>query len=278
MSGDQAQSYQARFGVAKDHDWPEEAYQALRPLLERRSIRKYKNEPISEGLLDLILACTQSAPAKSDLQQYSIVVLSDPARIAEISEFVPSNAWIAGAPVVLVFCGDINRSRRICAMHGRSHINDNVDSYTNTVTDAAIAMATCIRAAETVGLGCCPLSVIRNEVDAASSLLGIPKGVYPLAALGLGWPDETPKVSMRLPPSAVIHYERYDDTGLEHGLRDYAERRHERQPIPETKQRHPHIFGRSDHCTWTENVSRQLARPERPDLRAFLKRQGFSLD
>ncbi len=278
MTREMAETYRRRFGLDRDPDWPEAEYRALQPLLERRSIRKYRDEPVSDALLDLLLACAQSAPAKSDLQQYSIIVIRERQRIDQLGGLVPSNDWIKGAAAMLVFCGDLKRARHVCRLQGREHLNDNLDSYTNTVTDAAIALATFMRAAETVGLGCCPLSVVRNEIDAASAILGLPEGVYPLAALGLGWPDETPGISMRLPPRVVIHRECYDSEGLDAALNDYGERRHSVQPIPDAKQRHPQLFGLSEHCTWTENLSRQLSRPERPDLRAFLRRRGFALD
>ena len=74
-----AELYKARFGLDRDigKDIPSDG--TVADILNRRSLRRYTDQPVSDDLLDVLLACAQSAPAKSDLQQYSIVV--DPARL-----------------------------------------------------------------------------------------------------------------------------------------------------------------------------------------------------
>ena len=127
--------------------------------------------------------------------------------------------WIATAPVFLVWCGDMRRGQRLCAMHDMPHANNNMDTFLNTAVDCALAMGQFMAAAEAVGLGTCPISYVRSHIERVSPLLGLPAGVYPVAGLTVGWPVFRRPVSMRLPPSVVVHRERYDDSALEAGHR-----------------------------------------------------------
>ena len=69
--------YKARFGLDKNIGQDMNAEGTVADILNRRSHRRYTDEPVPEDLLEVLLACAQSAPAKSDLQQFSIVVVSD---------------------------------------------------------------------------------------------------------------------------------------------------------------------------------------------------------
>ena len=246
-------------------------------LLGRRVCRRYTGEPLPAPLLETLLACAQSAPSKSDLQQYSIVVVEEPERRRRIAGWV-GDSWIADAGAILVFCGDLRRGRRIAALKGLPYDNDTVDMLVNATADAALAMMAFITAAEASGLGCCPLSLIRNRIFEAAEMLALPEGVYPWAGLCVGWPAATREVSMRLPPSVVVHRERYDDANLEAELAAYGERRHQRQPIPPRSQRHAAIYGELPVCHWSDNVARQLSLRERATFTEFLKRNGFGLE
>jgi nitroreductase len=88
---------------------PVEIPPALAPILDRRVTRRYRPDPVPDALLDTVLAGAQSAPSKSDLQQYSIIVTRDPAKIAAVAFAIGSMDWIKDAPVLLLFCGDIRR-------------------------------------------------------------------------------------------------------------------------------------------------------------------------
>ncbi len=252
--------------------------EAVQRILARRTLRRYRDQPVPEPLLAALLACAQSAPTKSNLQQYSIIDVRDADLRAGLAAIVPSMPWVASAPVFLVFLGDMRRNRRIAALRGHEHRNDNVDCFMNAALDAALAMQCCMLAAEAAGLGCCPISHIRNQLDEVKSLLALPEGVFPVAGLTLGWPADEGQVSLRLPPTVVVRRDRYDDGALEAEVAAYDERAHARQPLAPDKQRHTERYGVLDVCTWSENVARQLSLPERPDFRAFLARQAIALD
>ena len=132
--------------------------------------------------------------------------------------------------------------------------------------------------AEAAGLGTCPISQIRNKIDRACEILELPDGVFPIAGLAVGWPQfPTPRLSLRLPPSVVVHTDRYDENALDADVEAYDRRRHEHRPIPPEKQRLVDKYGAVDYCPWSENATRQLSEPERAGFRAFLETHGFAL-
>lgn len=261
---------QARYG-ARTFDPPAEIPAGLAMILDRRVTRKYAATALDDALLDTVLAAAQSSPSKSDLQQYSIVVLRNRDKIGKIAGWIGTMPWITQAPVLLMFCGDLRRGQRICELHGREHANNNMDSFLNCTVDASVAMAHAILAAEGAGLGTCPISYVRNHLEKVGPLLGLPRGVFPVAGLTLGWPEAREPVSPRLPQGVVVHRERYDDSGLEAALPAYDALR------PAGKPRYPEVFGPASE-TWSANASRQLGVPERAGFRAWLKWRGFALD
>ena len=267
-----AELYKARFGLDREigKDIPVDG--TIGDILNRRSLRRYTDAPVSEDLLDVLLACAQSAPAKSDLQQYSIIVVTDPKSREAIG------GWEGKAPVFLMFCADVRRIRRLAKIRGHDYRNDIADTFMNACIDAALAMQSFILAAESVGLGCCPISQVRNRIELMCELLGLPEGVFPISGLCVGWPSAPGFISMRLPPSVDVHRDKYDDSRLEAEVDAYDKRRHAIYAIPPEKQRHTDRYGALDFCGWSENVTRQLSLPERAGFKAFLKKHGINLD
>ena len=264
----------SRFGVdLKGTEVPD----AIASLIDRRVTRRYTEQDVPDSLLDALLAAAQSAPAKSDLQQYSIVVMRDRSRIKRIADWIGTMDWIATAPVFLVWCGDMRRGQRLCAMHDMPHANNNMDTFLNTAVDCALAMAQFMAAADAVGLGTCPISYVRSHIERVSPLLGLPNGVYPVAGLSVGWPLFRRPVSMRLPPSVVVHRERYDDSNLESDIASYDQRRNERDPVAAAGLKNNDIYPSRDAVGWSENAARQLSVPERFGFASYLKTKGFDL-
>jgi nitroreductase/FMN reductase [NAD(P)H] len=271
---DSAELLRARFGI----DLPGvEVPPEVAPLLDRRVTRRYTEQPVPESLLDALLAAAQSAPTKSDLQQYSVVVMRDPARIKQIADWIGTMDWIASAPVFLVWCGDMRRNQRLCEHHGMPHANNNLDTFLNTAVDCTLAMAQFIAAADTVGLGTCPISYVRSHIERVTPLLSLPPGVYPVSGLAVGWPVFRRPVSMRLPPSVVVHRERYDETRQDSEIRAYDERRGAREPVASGSLKNNDVYPPREGVGWSENVARQLSVPERFGFAAYLRTRGFDL-
>lgn len=268
-----------RYGIEVDFGKDLEFTDNLSKLLGRGSQRHFTKKPVTHSILKTLLACAQSAPTKSDLQQYSVIVVEDKDRLKELGRLNSGLGWPTSAPVFTVWCADMRRNQRLAKLRGHKHQNNNLDTFMNGVVDASLAMQSFICAAENTGLGCCPISQIRNNLRAVTEILSIPSGVFPIAGLALGWPKYLePRISMRLPQDVVIHWDTYCEEELARHVDAFDKRRHEKEPITTEKQRHVDVYGASDYCPWSENITRQLSLPERPGFSNFLKKHGYSLD
>ena len=276
--------YRARFGLDAPADFTAELAQsgltpdgsaALSRSLSRRTYRRFTDQPVPEALHTALLACAQSAPAKSDLQQYSILDVRDPAKKAALAELCDT-AWMAAAPILLVFCGDLRRAQKVCEMRGHPYAQNTLDSFMNAAVDAALAMQAMITAAEAVGLGACCISQVRKRLPETADLLELPDGVFPIAGWAAGWPDEARDVTRRLPPAVVVHRDAYSDVNLQSEIDGYDRRRHEARPL--AIQIKPEKFGTAEFYGWSENAARRLAEPsDLGGLRGFLESHGFDL-
>jgi FMN reductase [NAD(P)H] len=137
-------------------------------------------------------------------------------------------------------------------------------------------LATFIAAADRVGLGSCPISAIRNHAQAVSDILSLPAHVFPVAALGAGWPSFAGVMSPRLGLDVTVHRDRYDEGGLKDKIAAYDKRREAVQPY--RTQRYTETFGQSADYGWSEDKARQYAEPLRDDFAPFLRAKGFHLD
>jgi nitroreductase len=250
-------------------------------LAARGSCRHFKPEPVAPELIETLCALALAAPTKSDLQQRDIVIVNDPAirsRIDELTTTGPlAQEWIGGAPTMLIFCGNNRRQRQIHEWRGKPFANDHLDAFFNAAVDAAIALSAFVLAAEAKGLGCTPISAIRNHAEETSELLGLPEHVFPVAGLGLGWPAFLePRVSMRLPLSVTVHRDHFREDGIREQIDNYDRRRAAAQPM--TRQRAEDRFGTASFYGWSEDKARQYAGPERADWGAFVRKRGFRLD
>src|SRR5215475_1438086 len=273
-----AQLIEQRFGLPSAAGSNTPAEGELAAILSHRTHRRYTDKPISEDLMRQVLAAGLSAPAKSDLQQVAIVRVESAAIRQAIAELLPSMPWVAQAPRFLVVCGDSRRIRRICELRGTPFANDHLDAFLNAAADAALVLQNLIRAASAVGLGACPISLIRNHATRIAELLALPDHVFPVAGLCLGWPSREGFISMRLPVALTVHVDRYDDSNFVAEIDGYDRRRNARFSIPESEWRAVDKFGKPELYGWSEDKARQVSTPERQDFGAFIRRQGFKLD
>ena len=148
----------------------------------------------------------------------------------------------------------------------------------NAVIDASLAMQNLINSAEEFGLGICPISMVRNHLEEVKKMCHLPKGVFPIAGLSVGWPDENNEVSIRLPMKVVFHEDFYNDKDMLKQIDQYDKTIERVQPIPKSKQRHVNVYGFNEKNTWSENISRQMSLSERKEFKKWLKSHGFNLD
>ncbi len=268
---------QSRFGLPTNTGKSVDANETINNILSRRSHRDFKTDMVSQDLLDTLLATAFSAPSKSDLQQACVIHIQNKTKQQRIANASSKTQWVADAPVFLVWCGDSRRIRKIADWRGHPFANDHLDAFMNAAVDAGICMQTFIIAAESFGLGCCPVSEIRDHIQFLSDELKLPQHVFPVAGLCVGWPQHETNISMRLPMTITVKIDTYDDENLVEEISDYDIRREKiDKTIPE-QQRYVEQFGVSLNYGWSENRTRQYSHPARDDFGGYIRAQGFNL-
>ena len=250
----------------------------IRRVLARKTVRRYSDVIPDQDLLDLLVAAALSTSTKSDFQQASILRVSNPEKRAAIGALFPGMPWIGIAPVFFVFLGDARRLQRIGELRSKPVRNGTLEGFFNASVDAALAMQTMILCAETAGLGVCPISVIRNEIEKVAAILGLPDLVFPVAGLCLGYPQGGGFVSLRLPRRATTYLDSYDDSALSPTIDEYDRRRDARHGIPKEQQRSNAEFGEASFYGWSEDKARQAAKAEGTAFLPYLKKHGFTFD
>jgi nitroreductase/FMN reductase [NAD(P)H] len=248
----------------------------LATIAGHRSHRRYLPRAIEPDLLRLLCACALSAPSKSDLQQSDIVIVDDAAIRRGIVATIPDMPWIETAPAFLVFVANGQRLPLMSRLHGKPFPNDHLDQFFNAAVDAAIVLATFIRAAAAVGLGCCPISAIRDHVATVSDLLRLPERTVPVAGLCVGWPAGQGSITPRLSLTTTVHQDYYRKRDVAADIDAYDRRRAALRPY--ARQRSPEIWGEASFYGWSEDKARQYAEPLRADFGGFVRSKGFRLD
>ena len=265
-----------RFGERIAVDPALDGLDELNRIAMHRTHRRYLTGDVAPDLLRLLCACALSAPSKSDLQQGEILIVRDKVRRNTIADLLPDMPWLRQAPVFLVFLANGGRLPLVSQMRGKPFPNDHLDLFFNAVVDASIVLATFVRAAEAVGLGCCPISVIRDHARVIGELLELPEKVVPVAGLCVGWPAEQGAITQRLPLSLTLREERYVEGDLAGEIDAYDRRRAALRPY--RSQRDVARFGTASFYGWSEDKARQYAEPLRADFGAFVRAKGFRLD
>ena len=180
-------------------------------LLDRRTVRKYTSEPISDKLLNELLTMGCRASTTGNMQVYSIIITRDEQKKKELAPSHFNQKMVTEAPVVLTFCADFNRFNKWCRQRKAEPGYDNFLSFMTAAIDTLLVAQTVCIAAESQGLGICYLGTTTYNAHKIIDLLKLPKGVIPVTTVTVGWPAEKPDQVDRLPLKAVIHSEVYKD-------------------------------------------------------------------
>lgn len=204
----------------------------INSILTRKSIRKYSSRPVDDELLDRLLAASMRTQTMGNLQLYSVVVTRDEEMKKQLAPAHFNQPMVTGAPVVLTICADTRRTTTWCQERKAEPGYDNFLSFMNAATDALLFTQTFCNLAEDEGLGCCFLGTTVYMPQMIIDTLHLPRLVMPVATITLGWPDEQPQLSDRLPLEAIVHREVYHDYSAEDIDRLYAPK----EALPENQE------------------------------------------
>jgi nitroreductase len=183
----------------------------LQTLLEHRTIRKYRPQPIPEIVIEKILQAGVRASTTGNMQVYSIIVTKELENREKVAPFHFNQPLVTQAPLLLTFCADFNRFNKWCEARNTKPGYDNFLSFYTASIDALLVAQNVAIAAESFGLGICYLGTTTYNADKLIEFYKLPKGVVPVTTLAVGYPDEEPELTDRLSLKAVVHNEFYND-------------------------------------------------------------------
>ena len=183
----------------------------MKTINERKTIRKYSTKDVSEELLNRLLEEAERTPSMGNLQLYSVVVTRSEEKKQQLAPAHFNQPMVTEAPVVLTICADFRRTTLWAQNRKADPGYDNFLSFINAATDALLYTQTFCNLAEAEGLGTCFLGTTVYMPQLIIDTLQLPQLVFPVATITLGWPDEDPSLTDRLPLASIIHQETYED-------------------------------------------------------------------
>ena len=235
-------------------------------LKNHRSIRKFTEQKIDDELLTHLIQAGQAAATSSFLQGATIIRVTKPEIREAFVRLSGNQTYIQSAPEFLVFCADLKRSSACCEMHDKAANNGFTEQFIIATVDAALMAQNVVTAAESANLGICYIGGIRNNPVKVTELLKLPKEVFPVFGLCLGYPDQDPEVKPRLPVSVVMKTDTYNDTNDQHDITAYDEH---------VQEYYRTRTGGKKSMGWSEQMASLLSKESRPHMRAYLENQNF---
>lgn len=162
----------------------------------RRSVRRYKGDPVPEETLSRVLEAARLAPSAKNLQPWKFVVVRDRATKAALAKAAFGQTFMSEADVIIAACGYPERA------YPRQ------GGFMNSwPIDVAISFEHLVLQAVEEGLGTCWIGAFQEAE--AKAALGVPDEVRVMAMTPLGWPAETPPPRARKAMEEIVSYERY---------------------------------------------------------------------
>ena len=167
----------------------------LEAIKERRSVRAYTDEEVSEEDVERLIEAARWAPSAGNIQPWAFVVVKEVETKRKLSYATLNQTFIQKAPVVIVVCADVTRSSRIYGSRGEKLYS---------LQDTAAATENILLAAQELGLATCWLGAFReNEVAKA---VKAPRNLRPVAMVAVGYPAERPATPQKRSVNEIVHY------------------------------------------------------------------------
>jgi nitroreductase len=260
-----------RYGMPVDFEGPWNEHMDL--LLSHRSVRSYSADPLPEGTLEMLIAAAQSAATSSNLQSWSVIAVTDPAKKAEFAKIANNQNHIEQCPLFLVWLADLSRNERLGASEGvKLEVLELTEAFLVAAIDAGLAAQNAVVAAESLGISTLYIGALRNDPERVSELLDLPSGCLGVFGLCVGYatPDSVNEVKPRLPQQAVLFHETYGTPDEEAIRVAYDER------MATFSRRHEMV-----HDSWSQRVIRRTQSTKTIQKRAYLnsilKKLGFPM-
>ncbi|MGQ9646316.1 MAG: nitroreductase family protein, partial [Thermodesulfobacteriota bacterium] len=170
----------------------------------RRSIRKYKAEPVSEEVVQKVMEAVRWSPSWANTQCWEVILVRDPSMKSELANTLtptnPARSAMTEAPIVVVLCG----KRGVSGFKKGEAATVKGDWL---MFDTGIAMQNLCLAAHALGLGTVIVGLFDHRK--AEEILGVPQSVEVVAMTPLGYPAAQGSAPKRNEVSEFVFNERY---------------------------------------------------------------------
>lgn len=181
-------------------------------LLNHRSVRGYRPDALPAGTLETLIAAAQSAATSSNLQTWSVIAVTDPAKKAALAKLSNNQKHIEQCPLFLIWLADISRNQRLAQQEGVTlEVMPYQETFLVAAIDAALAAQNAVIAAESLGLSTVYIGALRNNPLDVAQVVNLPAGTFGVFGMCVGYATEAAaaEVKPRLPQSVVLHHEAY---------------------------------------------------------------------
>ncbi|MBU5266478.1 oxygen-insensitive NADPH nitroreductase [Virgibacillus proomii] len=243
---------------------------AIQTIMNHRSIRKFKDQPLTEAQIKTIVNAAQMASTSSYVMAYTIIGVTDE-QIKEQLTAISGQPYVQNNGHLFVFCGDLHRAEQLGTTEEQTAMQESLASSEQFIVmtvDAALAAQNAAITAEDLGLGICFLGSLRNDIHRVSELLQLPERVVPLFGLAVGYPNHEPEQKPRLPLEVVYHENKYQPfeqqlpfiKQFDAQLQKYYEKRKQNR--------------RTDN--WSNQIIHKFSNPIRMDVTPFLHHKNLN--
>jgi nitroreductase len=187
--------------------------ETIASLLDHRSVRGFLPDPVPAGTLETLVAAAQSAATSSNMQFWSAIAVTDPAKRKILAEIAGDQKHIEQCPLYICWVADLSRNQRVG--EGQKTELESMpwlETFMVACIDAALAAQNAVVAAQSIGLRTVYIGAMRNDPVRVAELLGLPPKAFVVFGLCVGTADPKAKneVKPRLPQSIVLHHDGYD--------------------------------------------------------------------
>lgn len=238
-------------------------------LKNHRSVRQYKDEPISDETFHELLHAAQHAASSNFVQAYSVIQVKDEEKRKKLGKLSRNEKQYNSAALPLIFCADLNRLDQATQLQGKTIQAGSLESFIVATVDVSLLAQNFVIAAESQGYGICYIGGVRNNPEAISELFNLPDRVIPLFGMTVGVPAEQNEVKPRLPVEGILHVDSYDEEKYETILKEYDS---------VIKKYYNERTTQQKDTTWTETMADFLSVTRRPFMKDFVLSKQYLKD
>jgi len=198
--------------------------ETMRLLFERASCRSFSDKSVPGEVLRIVLEAGTHAPSGGNLQPYSIIKIESPDTRRKLAELC-GQKFIGEAPINLIFCIDLHRLERWAELETAPFTaTSSFRHFWVSIQDTVMCAQNICTAADAMGLGSVYIGTVLEAFPQLREMLQLPKGVFPVVLLCLGYPETKAAPRKKLGIDTIVHDEKYHETDDSKLLRAFNEK------------------------------------------------------